>query len=224
MVASFAESVQYEVKPLLFQEEKRAGKFILDSSENMTKTLNIFHIAESPKKVVCPPAQVFLNRDFEFMLTAGGHLVEDDAQYGQLLELLRENGETRFTVRENIGATLTDRKEPFIATFSTNSTLEEFDSKFNEFDEHFGMLIPHWYVYGQIPTWGIYIAEYPMINIIGCANELTDSFRRVFKIEGNGYEQEMELLERELKLLKDPIGRRIFFKNYKIKNAHQQGV
>jgi hypothetical protein len=32
-VASFAESVQYEVKPLLFQEEKRAGKFILDSSE-----------------------------------------------------------------------------------------------------------------------------------------------------------------------------------------------
>ena len=43
-VASFAESVQHEVKSLLFQEEKRAGKFILDSSENMTKTFPIKHI------------------------------------------------------------------------------------------------------------------------------------------------------------------------------------
>jgi hypothetical protein len=41
MVASFAESVQYEVKPLLFQEEKRAGKFILDSSVKLYRLLNL---------------------------------------------------------------------------------------------------------------------------------------------------------------------------------------
>jgi len=186
----------------------------------MTKTSDIFQVAKSSDKVICPPDQVFKNEDFEFLLTVGGHLVEDDTQYDDFMKLLIEIGETKFTVKENIRATLTDRKTPFEATFSVNSNLKEFDSKIIEFDEHFRMTILHWFVYGQSKKWGIYIAEFPTINIIGCTSELTEKFRRVFKIDGNGYEQEKELLHSELKLLKDLDDRRKFFENYKIKTHH----
>lgn len=186
----------------------------------MTKTSDIFHVAESIDKVICPPDQVFRNQDFEFLLTAGGHLVEDDEQYNDLMRLLIEIGETTFTIKENIGATLTDRKKTFEALFSVNSDLKEFDSKIGEFDEHFGMTILHWFVHGKSKNWGIYIAEYPTINIIGCTSELTGKFRKVFGIKGNGYEQEKELLHIELKLLDDPDDRKKFFENYKIKTHH----
>lgn len=188
----------------------------------MTKTSDIFHIAESADKVVCPPDQVFKNRDFEFLLTAGGHLVVDDSEYSDFMKFLKEIGETEFTVKENIGATLTERNSAFEATFSVNSDLKDFDAKIREFDEHFGMMILHWFVYGQNKKWGIYIAEFPTVNIIGCTSELADNFRKVFKIEGNGYEQESELLLNELKLMKDPKDRKRFFENYKIKNAPKQ--
>ena len=190
----------------------------------MTKTSEIFHVSESADKIICPPDQVFKNRDFEFLLTAGGHLVEDDTQYDDFMELLMEIGEKTFIVKENIGATLTDRKTPFEATFSVKSKLKDFDAKIKDFDEHFGMTILHWFVCGQSKEWGIYIAEFPTVNIIGCTSELVDDFRKVFKIEGNGYEQEGELLLSELKLLKDPEERKKFFENYKIKNAPQQRI
>ena len=179
----------------------------------MTKTSDIFEVAD---KVTCPPDQVFKNQDFEFLLTTGGHLVEDDAQYLDFMNLLKKIGETRFFVKENIGATRTNRKLPFEATFSVNSDLKEFDAKIREFDEHFGMMISHWFIHGQSKKWGIYIAEFPTINIIGCTGELADSFRNVFKIEGNGYAQESQLLLNELKLIKDPKERNRFFQNYKI--------
>ena len=190
----------------------------------MTKTSDIFYVAESAEKAVCPPEQVFKNQDFEFLITAGGHLVEDDSEYSDFMKLLNEIGETDFTVRENLGATLTDRNSPFEAAFSVKSELKDFDAKIEEFDEHFGMTILHWFVCGQSKKWGIYLAEFPTVNIIGCTSELADDFRKVFKIRGNGYEQESELLLSELKLLKDPKDRNKFFENYKIKNAQQQRI
>lgn len=183
----------------------------------MTKTSDIFEVSEFPDKVTCPPDQVFKNQDFEFLFTTGGHLVDEDTQYVDFINLLKTIGETRFFVKENIGATLTSRKLPFEATFSINSNLGEFDAKFREFDEHFGMMISHWFIHGQSKKWGIYIAEFPTINIIGCTGELADSFRNVFKINGNGHEQHSQLLLNELKLIKDPKERKRFFQNYKIK-------
>ncbi len=189
----------------------------------MTNTSEIFNVAQSPDKVICPPEQVFINQDFDFLLTVGGHLVEDDEEYNKFIKLLIEIGESRFFVKENIGATITDRKIPFEATFSVKSDLKEFDNKFHEFDEYFGMGIPHWFVHGQSKNWGIYIAEYPTINIIGCTSDLSESFRRVFKIERNGYEQVKELLHAELQLLKRPKDRKKFFENYKIKTHPNDG-
>ena len=177
---------------------------------------DIFNIAGSTDKVICPPDQVFKNHDFEFLITAGGHLVEDEIEYSNFMKLLEKIGETEFTVKENIGATLTERETAFEAKLSVSSSLEDFDAKIREFDEHFGMVIWHWFVYGQSKKWGIYIAEFPTINIIGCTSELADDFRKIFKIEGNGYEQQSELLLNEFKLLKEPKDRNRFFKNYKL--------
>jgi hypothetical protein len=186
----------------------------------MTKTSDIFYVAKSPDKVICPPDQVFRIRNFEFLLTAGGHLVEDDLQYDELMKLLIDIGESSFTVKENIGATRTDKSKAFEAKFSVNSNLKKFDNKISEFDGDFGMMTFHWFVHGQSKDWGIYIAEYPTIKIIGCTSELVEKFRRVFRIEEYGYEQEKELLHRELQLLKDPNDRNKFFENYKIKTHH----
>lgn len=189
----------------------------------MTRTSEIFHVSESAEKVICPPDLVFRNQDFEFLLAEGGHLVEDDAQYYDFMKLLKEIGETGFTIKENLGATLTDRTTPLKATFSVNSNLKEFYDKMWELDEHMpsAMTTLHWFIHGESKGWGLYMAEFPTINIIGCKSGLTEKFRRVFKIEGSGYEQEKELLNGELKLLKDLDGIAKFCENYKIKTHHK---
>ena len=46
--------------------------------------------------------------------------------------------------------------------------------------------INHFFVFGKIQNWGIYICEYPTINIIGCTRDIKDKFQEAFKIEGNG--------------------------------------
>ena len=69
-VASFAESVQHEVKSLLFQEEKRAGKFILDSSELML----YFTGSESSKSFTHKP----LPQDTLKTITLNGYGVENE--------------------------------------------------------------------------------------------------------------------------------------------------
>ena len=189
-----------------------------------TDTSDIFSIADSPDKVVCPPNQVFKNKDFIFLLTDGGHIVDDAIQYYMFMMMLKEIGEKEFTIRENIGATLTHRSEPFETTFSVDNTLDDFDKKIKEFDEHFGLTTLHWFVHGQKGNWGIYLAEWPTVNIIGCTTDLIDKFKAVFKIVGNGYSQVKELLDQEFRVTKDSEMEKEFIENYKIKNAPQQGV
>lgn len=185
-----------------------------------TDTSDIFFISASAEDVVCPPDQVFRNEDFDFLITAGGHLVEDHIEYHVFMMLLKEIGEQEFTIRENLGATITSRTVPFQATFSSESTLDEFDRKIKEFDEHFGLTPWHWFVHGQKGTWGIYIAEYPTVNIIGCLPELTDKFRTVFRISDNGYDEESSFLDKEFELAKDSDMKRTFLDNYKMKTTH----
>lgn len=182
-----------------------------------TKSSEIFQIAQSADNVICPPEQVFRNQDFDFLLTLGGHLVEDAEQYNRLMKLLNEIGESNFTIKENIGATFTDRKKALKALFPVNSNLIDFNNKINHFDEYFGISTLHWFVFGEIQKWGIYISEYPSINIIGCNSDLTEKFRRVFDIEGNGYEQVKKLLHKEFEILGNSDERETFLKKYKIK-------
>lgn len=185
----------------------------------MIKTSTVFHIADSADKVICPPDQVFRNENFEFLFAPGGHLVEDDKQYDELMRLLNEIGETRFTVKENFGATITERKVPFEISVPVNSNFKEFKNQIRNIDEN--MMISHWFVHGQCNSWGIYISEFPLINIIGCISDIAEKFRRAFQIEGNGYELSKEFILSDLELLKDHDAKRIFFENYKIETHHK---
>lgn len=74
-------------------------------------------------------------------------------------------------------------------------------------------------MYGQNENWGIYIAEFPTVNIIGCDKRLTDKFREVFSINGNGYADLKEFVSTEfhadIELLNE------FIKHYKLEEKEQ---
>ena len=195
----------------------RCGAF----KKTMIETSEIFNIEELTQNVICPPKQVFKNKEFDFLFVDGGHLVNDNAQYEEFMFLLKELGEESFVLKENLGATITERLKPHSLEFSVNSTLEEFNKKIKEVvDEHFGMAILHWFVHGNRNDWGIYIAEYPTINIFGCKTELSQKFRDVFKIESNGYNQQKELLDIEFKHSQNQNIKLEFNSNYGIKTHH----
>jgi hypothetical protein len=174
----------------------------------------IFKINESKENVICPPEQIFQIESLEFLLTLGGHLAENNNQYENFVRLLEQIGEKDFTIRENIGATVTERTIPFEAAFSINSNLFDFDKKMQEFDENFGMMPWHFFVYGRLDSWGIYISEFPSMNIIGCKPEFVERFRAVFNIIGNGYLELEKFLEQEFSYSNDPNFRSKFLNNY----------
>ena len=119
---------------------------------------------------------------------------------------------------------LTERKNPFETSFSIDSTLIDFNNKIKEFDENFGLIPWHWFVHGQNKNWGIYIAEYPTVNIIGCTRNLIEKFKNVFLVHKNGYEQLKPFLDKEFKSSKDPDLKRKFIKNYKLITTHHNTV
>ena len=55
------------------------------------------------------------------------------------------------------------------------------------FDPPFGFAISHFYVFGQRPTWGLYLCELPMLLFIGCLLAWQERFAWVYGIAGNGY-------------------------------------
>jgi hypothetical protein len=88
----------------------------------------IFKIA--PKEsVVCPPEQVFVNPNYVFLFTLGGHLVDDENEYINFISLLKKLGEKEFYLLENLGATLTERQYPFHLAISVDSSYQDFDTK-----------------------------------------------------------------------------------------------
>ena len=159
----------------------------------------IFKIAIDKQKVICPPEQVFARPDFDFLLTIGGDLVNDENEYRKLIELLENIGETEFYICENIGATITERNNPFQTTIILKDDFKIFKEKVREFEPPFGWTSNHFFIFGQKESWGIYISEYPTINIIGCDKKLSDEFRQVFSINGNGFSELKEFIGQEYK-------------------------
>ena len=176
----------------------------------------IFKVGTDNENVICPPDQVFDRSDFDFLLTIGGDLVEDEAEYEKFIGLLKMIGEKEFHILENIGATVTERTLPFQTTINTNDDYIKFQEKVRIFEPPFGWVIHHFFVYGQNVSWGIYICEYPMINIIGCKKELSDKFRQVFSIKGNGFEEQKEFLQKEYQTKPDLLIELI--KQYRLEN------
>jgi hypothetical protein len=150
----------------------------------------VFTRLSEPGTVVSPPDMVFANPTFAFLLTGSGHLVEDDAQYQRLMRLLAELGEKHFHLVENPGATVVPgapARAPFAARFAVASTFAQFQQVVAGFDPPFGFFITHFYVFGQRPTWGLYLCEHPTLLFIGCVPAWRERFAQVFGIAGNGY-------------------------------------
>ena len=59
-------------------------------------TKHIFNNNLTEGKEPFPPNQVFINENFEFTLTIGGNLVENEAEYEKLMLALKIIGETTF--------------------------------------------------------------------------------------------------------------------------------
>lgn len=174
----------------------------------------IFKLGHSKEHAICPPHQVFANPDFIFSLTIGGHLVDNEKEYKALMDLLKELGEDEFYLVENLGATITKQLVPFKLTTPINSNFHYFDQQVKSFDPPFGFISSHFFVFGKNLNWGIYICEYPTVNIIGCVPDLAKKFRKVFRIKGNGYCRLEPFIKQEFannKLLAQ------FIKNYKLK-------
>ncbi|ACT96655.1 hypothetical protein Dfer_5464 [Dyadobacter fermentans DSM 18053] len=173
---------------------------------------SIFRITTDKEHVICPPQQVFSNADFHFTLTVGGGLFEDECEYDGFRQVLQRLGETEFYILENIGATITDRSLPFSATISLDCRYVDFQTMLEAFEPPFGWVINHFFVFGNNAGWGIYVAEFPPVNIIGCSKLLLREFREAFGIEGNGYEQISDLIDREFE--NNPEDKRRFIEVY----------
>lgn len=164
---------------------------------NKTNINRVFRRSKNKQEVICPPNQVFTKTDFDFLFTIGGGLVEDKDEFKKFIEFLKTIKETEFYISENIGATLTERNKPFHTTIDLKETYEIFQEKVKSFEPPFGWTINHFYIYGENENWGIYMCEYPTVNIIGCDKKLSDEFRQVFSIKGNGYRNLKEFITQE---------------------------
>lgn len=168
------------------------------------------------QKTICPPDQVFVKQEFDFLLTIGGDLVEDENEYDKFRILLKNIGETEFYIFENLGVTTADRNTPFQTTINLIDNYKIFQDKVRAFEPPFGWTINHFFIYGQNENWGIYICEYPTINIIGCDKNLSDEFRQVFSIRENGYNDLKEFIRQEYD--SNPNLMREFISQYRLEN------
>ena len=174
----------------------------------------IFMLGESKESAICPPNQIFVNPNFNFLLTTGGNLAEGEKEYENLMILLQEIGEKEFYIFENIGATLPSTDETFFAKIPTNSDSKYFDQLVKSYKPPFGFATNNFFIFGQNQNWGIYICECPTINIIGCIPEFEEKFRKAFNIGGNGYSKLKSLIREEFLNRKDLIEK--FVENYRL--------
>jgi hypothetical protein len=176
----------------------------------------IFNVSTNKQNVICPPDQVFAKQEFDYLLTIGGDLVNDETEYEKFRTTLSILGETKFYILENLGATITDRNKPFRIIINLTDDYKEFQEKVRAFDPPFGWTINHFFIYGQNENWGIYMAEFPSLNIIGCDKKFSDTFRQTFSICGNGYPELKEFIEKEFQYNTNQL--KTFFENYKIES------
>ncbi len=160
---------------------------------------NIF-ILSKDDHVICPPEQVFTSREYYFLFTIGGYLVDNSNQYERLMALFKATGENNYLMYENFGATKSDTedRQPSEALIPIDSDFDKFKEIGNQLSPRsVGVHINHFYVSGLSKDWGIYICEYPTINIIGCTRDLVESFSNLYGISGNGFADLEKFIERE---------------------------
>ena len=133
------------------------------------------------------------------------------------MNLNKEIGGTEYYVMENIGATETDRNLPFLATIPLDVTYEYFFTAVNLFEPSpYGFSTNHFFIFGKNPNWGIYICENPMLQIIGCSEELILKFSEVFKFENYGLPELNKFIAQEFQYHESEINE--MMKNYDLKS------
>lgn len=174
----------------------------------------VFTSGTDKTNVICPPAQVFIKDDFDFLLTIGGHLADNEVEYQKLMQVLKKISEKQIYIVENLGATETERSLPFQASLAVESTFDQFIDLVNQFDHPSAWFINHFFIFGDLDSWGIYISEYPTINIVGCWPELTARFQQAYSIEGNGLADLEDFLFKEF--ASNPEHRQQLMASYKL--------
>ena len=159
------------------------------------------------------PDQLFIQKGFDFLLTIGGYLVDRESEFDDFNALLVEIGESEFVIQEH--STESGRSTPFERTFSVPAKYKDFEKEIETYSV-FGPQVASWYVSGKSQDWGIYLAELPSINIIGCRPYLADKFRQVFKISNSGYSELRDFIRREFR--KEEIIEQ-FETNYRLNGA-----
>jgi len=175
----------------------------------------IFRVASNAQEVICPPDLVFNNPDFELIVTVGGDLVEDEQEFDRFRAILTKIGESEFYIRENLGATITSSTTPFQTTIRLKDRYDDFRAKVNAFDPPYGWSINHFYINGQKENWGIYICEFPAINIIGCDPLISSEFKKEYSLNPTEYQELKSFIGREFANLPNHLNE--LFKNYNLK-------
>lgn len=161
---------------------------------------------------VCLPSQIFVNKDFQFLITLGGTFVDNENEYIKLLNVLNDIGEKYICLFE-----CTDNQyainSPFKGEIKTNESFSAFRQLETTFDPHFGLVLSSFYIFGENPNWGVYLCEYPAIKLIGCTSKYISLFKDAFNIKGTGFEDVAPLLNLE-------FGQNQDFQNELIENYH----
>jgi hypothetical protein len=175
---------------------------------------NVFRINWGKGEFLSLPNQVFNKSNFEFLLTIGGNLVDNEIEYQKLMTVLQGLGETDFFIVENIGFVETNNKISFAGKLSTNSDFDSFQKLGYDYDTYLGWSSGNFFIYGMNENWGIYICEYPTINVIGCDKKYAIVFRDVFGIAGDGFDELDEFVSKEFQ--QNPDLKQQLIQNYKL--------
>lgn len=127
----------------------------------------VFRRSPSKENVVCPPDQVFVSPHFEFLVTMGGHLVENEAEFNSFLSLLREIGEDEFYVIENLGATVTEAVVPFEKSFSSAVSFASFERIVKSFDPPLASLSIIFTFLDKMQNWAYTYANIQQLILLG---------------------------------------------------------
>jgi hypothetical protein len=163
----------------------------------LSKPNDLFFTYEETGKFL--PDQKFRVKYSNVLLSLGGHLVDSEEQYRQLMSLFRLNGDHEFHMFEDFGL-LDDetRTGGLQASISSTSDFEDFENTVLASDTS-GMAFVRnsYFLFGETKKWAIYLAEFPSILIVCCDDNLASNFREIFGIKSNGYGEIKDFLAKE---------------------------
>lgn len=190
-------------------------KYTLDEPTYLKEWLpiqeQVFCVSRDVMSPIVPPNQVF-RQGMQFLFMRGGapFTSRDLECLNTFLESARED---YFVIVENIGSTGLPAEHRYV--FPKGISWESYTSGGETTIPLTIFLDRDLFVFGPSGRWGIYCSEGLSIDIVGIRDHsLFDSFRQIFSIDGNGFNQIKDLLYDD-PLISEEV-RHEFFQNYVI--------